>query len=147
MADAPRRVFITGALGFIGRLLAARYAAEGAEVRGVDVRADPELGVVAGDVTEPGDWQAHAEGCDLVLHLAAILGFGGRYEDFWRINVAGTRNALDAAVRGGATRFVHTSSIVVFGDEFTGEVDERTPVHGTGRPYTDTKIAGEQRVS
>ena len=49
-------------------------------------------------------------------------------------------------MRGGATRFVHTSSIVVFGDEFTGEVDERTPVHGTGRPYTDTKIAGEQLV-
>ena len=146
MADAPRRVFITGALGFIGRVLAARYATEGAEVRGVDVRADPELGVVAGDVTEPGDWQAHAEGCDLVLHLAAIIGFGGRYEDFWRINVAGTRHALDAAVRGGATRFVHTSSIVVFGDEFTGEVDERTPVRGTGRPYTDTKIAGEQLV-
>src|SRR5207237_2850547 len=61
VADAPRRVFITGALGFIGRVLAARYATGGAEVRGVDVRADPELGVVAGDVTEPGDWQAHAE--------------------------------------------------------------------------------------
>jgi nucleoside-diphosphate-sugar epimerase len=146
VADPPRRVFITGALGFIGRVLADRYAAEGAEVRGVDVRADPERGVVAGDVTEPGDWQAHAEGCDLVLHLAAILGFGGRYDDFWRINVAGTRHALDAAVRGGATGFVHTSSIVVLGDEFTGEADERTPVRGTGRPYTDTKIAGEQLV-
>jgi nucleoside-diphosphate-sugar epimerase len=146
VADAPRRVFLTGALGFIGRALADRYTSEGVEVRGVDVDADPERGVVAGDVREPGDWQRHAEGCDVVIHLAAILGFGGRHEDFWRINVVGTRNALDAAVAAGASRFVHTSSIVVFGDSFTGTVDERTPVHLTGRPYTDTKIAGEQVV-
>jgi nucleoside-diphosphate-sugar epimerase len=146
VADARRSAFVTGALGFIGRALADRLLADGAEVRGVDVRADPARGVVAGDITAPGDWQRHAEGCEVFFHVAAILGFGGRYEDFWRINAVGTRNALDAAVAGGATRFVHTSSIVVFGDEFTGEVDERTPVRGTGRPYTDTKIAGEQIV-
>ena len=146
MAEAPRRVFITGALGFIGRVLADRYAESGADVRGVDVNADQERGVVAGDVTEPGEWQKQAEGCDLVLHLAAIIGFGGKYEDFWRVNVIGTRHALDAAVRGGARRFVQTSSIVVFGNDFTGEVDESTPVRGTGVPYTDTKIAGEQLV-
>jgi nucleoside-diphosphate-sugar epimerase len=146
VADAPRRVFVTGALGFIGRALADRLAAEGAEVTGVDVTADPARGVVAGDVAEPGDWQRHAEGCDVVFHLAAILGFGGRYEDFWRVNVVGTRNALDAAARGGAARFVHTSSIVVFGNDFTGRVDEGDPVRGTGRPYTDTKIAAEQVV-
>jgi nucleoside-diphosphate-sugar epimerase len=115
-------------------------------VRGVDVTADPERGVVAGDVREPGDWERHAEGCDLVLHLAAILGFGGRHEDFWRVNVVGTRNALDAAIRGGARRFVQTSSIVVFGNDFTGRVDESYPVRPTGSPYTDTKIAGEQLV-
>jgi nucleoside-diphosphate-sugar epimerase len=146
VAEAPRRVFLTGALGFIGRAIADRLTAEGVEVRGVDVAADPERGVVAGDVRESGDWQRHAAGCDVVIHLAAILGFGGRHEDFWRINVLGTRNALDAAVAAGASRFVHTSSIVVFGDSFAGTVDERTPVQLTGRPYTDTKIASEQVV-
>jgi len=145
VAEAEQ-VFLTGALGFIGRALADRLAAEGAEVRGVDVTADPSRGVVAGDVSEPGDWQRHAEGCDVVFHLAAILGFGGSHEEYWRVNVAGTRRALDAAVRGGAGRFVHTSSIVVFGNSFTGEVDEGDPVHPTGRPYTDTKIASEQVV-
>lgn len=146
MAEAARRAFVTGALGFIGRTLADRLSAEGIEVRGVDVAADPDRGVVAGDVTEPGDWQRHAEGCELVFHLAAIIGFGGTYEQFWRVNVVGTRNALEAAARAGASRFVHTSSIVVFGNDFTGTVDERDPVHGTGRPYTDTKIAAEQLV-
>src|SRR5436305_373612 len=71
------KVFISGALGFIGGVLADRYRSEGAEVRGVDVRADPALGVVAGDVASEGDWQRHAEGCDLVIHTAAYVGFGG----------------------------------------------------------------------
>jgi nucleoside-diphosphate-sugar epimerase len=146
VADAPQRAFVTGALGFIGRALSDRLAADGVEVTGVDVTADPARGVVAGDVTERGDWQRHAEGCDVVFHLAAIIGFGGRYADFWKVNVVGTRNALDAAVRAGASRFVHTSSIVVFGNDFTGRVDESDPVRGTGRPYTDTKIAAEQVV-
>ena len=39
----------------------------------MDVSADPERGVVAGDVAEPGDWQRHAAGCDLVIHTAAVV--------------------------------------------------------------------------
>ena len=53
---------------------------------------------------------------------------------------------LDAAVAGGAQRFVHLSSIVVFGFDFEGEVDERTPVRPNGVHYVDTKIASEQVV-
>jgi nucleoside-diphosphate-sugar epimerase len=146
MPDAPRRVFLTGALGFIGRALADRWRGEGAEVRGVDLTADPERGVAAGDVSEPGDWQDRAGGCDLVVHLAARIGFGGTHDEFWPINVAATRHALDAAVRGGAERFVHTSSITVFGNEFPDGVDESYPVRPTGAPYVDTKIASEQVV-
>jgi nucleoside-diphosphate-sugar epimerase len=146
MPDAPRRVFLTGALGFIGRALADRYRAAGAEIRGVDLAADPDRGVVAGDITGPGDWQAHAEGCDLVIHLAARVGASGTHDQHWPINVAGTRHALDAAIRGGATRFVHTSSIVTFGNDFPDGVDESYPVRPTGMPYTDTKIASEQVV-
>jgi nucleoside-diphosphate-sugar epimerase len=146
MADAPRRVFLTGASGFIGRALGDRYRAEGWEIRGVDLAADPERGVVEGDVTRPGGWQDHASGCDLVVHLAARIGFGGTHDEYWPINVAATRHALDAAVRGGARRFVHTSSITVFGNEFPDGVEESHPVRPTGAPYVDTKIASEQVV-
>ena len=139
-------LFLTGALGFIGRAIADRYAAEGWEVRGVDLTADPERGVVAGDVTRPGAWQSHADGCEVVIHLAARVGLGGTHDEFWPINVAATRHALDAAVRGGARRFVHTSSVVTFGNDFPDGVDEAHPVRPTGAPYTDTKIASEQVV-
>ena len=144
MADG--HVFLTGALGFIGRAIADRYSAEGWEVRGVDLTADPARGVVAGDVTRPGPWQEQADGCEVVIHLAARVGLGGTHDEYWPINVAATRHALDAAVRGGARRFVHTSSIVTFGNDFPDGVDETYPVRPTGTPYTDTKIASEQVV-
>ncbi|HEX8053195.1 MAG TPA: NAD(P)-dependent oxidoreductase [Thermoleophilaceae bacterium] len=144
MADG--HVFLTGALGFIGCAIADRYAAEGWAVRGVDLTADPERGVVAGDVTRPGDWQDHAAGCEVVIHLAARIGLGGTHDEFWPVNVLATRLALDAAVRGGARRFVHTSSVVTFGLDFPDGVAESYPVRPTGAPYTDTKIASEQVV-
>ena len=139
-------VFLTGASGFIGRAIADRYAAEGWEVRGVDLAPDPERGVVAGDVTAPGPWQEHAKGCEVFIHLAARIGSGGTHDEYWPIQVASTRHALDAAVHGGARRFVHTSSIVAFGNDFPDGIDETYPVRPTGMPYTDTKIASEQVV-
>ena len=65
-------VFVTGALGFIGSAVADSYRDAGADVRGVDMRADQAHGIVAGDISSPGDWQAHMAGCDLVVHTAAL---------------------------------------------------------------------------
>jgi nucleoside-diphosphate-sugar epimerase len=140
----PSKVFISGALGFIGTVLADRYRAEGAEVRGVDVRADPALGVVAGDISEPGPWQDHADGCDLVVNTAAYVGFGGQLDDVWRVNVLGTRRMIDAAAKAGAERFVQFSSVTTFGFSYPDGVDETWPVRLTGNPYPDSKIASEQ---
>jgi nucleoside-diphosphate-sugar epimerase len=58
--------------------------------------------------------------------------------------VLGTANAIDAAERAGAQRFVHFSSVTVFGLEFPDGVDERYPVRNTFIPYPDSKIASEQ---
>jgi nucleoside-diphosphate-sugar epimerase len=139
-------VFITGALGFIGRRLAERYRAAGAEVVGVDQRANAELGVVAGDLTLPGSWQEAASDAELVIHTAALVGMRGHSDAFWRVNALGTRNSIEAAARGGRGRFVHFSSIVAFGFDFQGSIDERHPVRPNGVPYVDTKVASEQVV-
>jgi nucleoside-diphosphate-sugar epimerase len=112
----------------------------------VDLRADPERGVVAGDVAVPGDWQRQAEGSDLVVHTAAVVSLRPGGAAFWHSNVAGTRHALDAAVRAGASRFLHFSSVTVFGFDFPDGVDERHPVRPNGVPYVDTKVASEQVV-
>jgi nucleoside-diphosphate-sugar epimerase len=142
----PQRVLVTGAAGFIGRALVERFRSEGSEVRGVDVVEIEDEAHMAADLTEPGGWQAHAEGCDLVVHTAAVVGMYSSREGYWETNVAAARHVLDAAIAGGATRFVHLSSIVVHGFDFEGEVDERTPVRPNGVHYVDTKIASEQVV-
>jgi nucleoside-diphosphate-sugar epimerase len=141
-----RAVFVTGALGFIGGALAARLRAAGMQVRGVDVRADPAMGVVAGDISRAGEWQQHARGCETVIHTAAIVSLRSGLDDFHQVNVEGTRHALEAALAGGANRFVQLSSVTVFGNDFPDGVTEDHPVRLLGVPYVDTKIAGEQVV-
>jgi nucleoside-diphosphate-sugar epimerase len=139
--------FITGASGFIGRAMAARLRSQDVSVRGVDLQADAAGGIVAGDLGTAGAWQEAAAGCDTVIHTAAIVSNAASAADAWRINVLGTRNALDAAVRAGSKRFVHFSSVRAFGDAgFPDRVDERHPVRPDGHTYVDTKIASEQVV-
>jgi nucleoside-diphosphate-sugar epimerase len=140
------RVCITGASGFIGRRLAEQWRAQGADVVGVDRLADPQNGVVAGDVSEPGPWQKAAEGCDVVVHTAALVGMPSDESGFWEVNVRGTRHTLEAAREAGVRRFVHFSSVVTFGLDFPDGVDERWPVKPTGVAYVDTKVAAEQVV-
>ncbi len=140
------KVFVTGALGFIGRALLERYRAAGAEVGGIDRQADPALGVVAGDVGEPGEFRDRLRGCDLVFHTAAVVSNVAPEEQFWRVNVLGTRRLLEACAAAGVGRFVHLSSVAAFGFDFPDGVDERFPVRPNGNPYVDTKIASEQVV-
>jgi len=141
-----RNVFVTGALGFVGRAILSRYRELGAEICGLDLRADSSLGVVTGDVSKPEEWQETVNGCDLVVHTAAIVTNNVAREEAWRVNVLGTRRVLDAAIRAGVKRFVHISSLAAMRFIFDNQADEAAAVMPTGNPYVDTKIASEQTV-
>lgn len=143
----PRvKVFVTGALGFIGRALSDRWRQAGAQVSGVDRVADPARGVVAGDVLDPSAWAAQAAGADIVVHTAALVSNEIPHRRLWEINVLGTRRVVEVAAAAGAGRFVHLSSIAAFGFELDGDVPETHPVQPNRNPYVDTKIASEQVV-
>lgn len=142
---SERSAFVTGALGFIGGAIAGRLRAEGWRVRGVDARASADHGVVAGDISKPGEWQEAAAGCELMVHTAAVVSNAIGFESQWQVNVLGTRRAIDAAVAAGAERFVLLSSVRAFGDGgFPDGVDEQWPVRPDGSPYVNTKVAAEQ---
>lgn len=143
---AHRRIFITGANGFIGRAVSERLRALGADVAGVDLTADPARGVVAGDITEPGAWSHALDGVDTVIHTAALLGAAYSLELSWHVNVFGTSQVLRAAVDAGVQRFVHFSSVAAYGFDFADGVNETNPVHVNGDVYTDTKINSEAVV-
>jgi len=141
-----RKVFVTGGNGFIGRALMRLYRERGAEVCGMDLLADQGWNVVAGDLIEPASWQSAANGCDLMIHTAALVSNTSSMLDSWRANVLGTRHALDVAVAAGVRRFVHMSSVAVFGFEHESDVDEKVPLRPIGHPYVDSKIASEHTV-
>jgi len=140
----PRKVFVTGANGFIGRALMRRFRDLGAAVCGVDIEADPEWDIVAGDIGESGAWQGHARGCDLVINTAAVVSNTAPRDLYWKISVNGVRKVIDAAVAGGASRLVQISSCAAFGGGTPAGVDERWPIAAvTGRNYADAKAASE----
>ncbi len=138
------RVFVTGAGGFIGRAIAKRFRADGWEVGGVDLAADPQQGIVAGDVSEPGGWQSAIGDHDVVVHTAALVSNVAPRDRAWAVNVCGTRNVLDAAARGDVGRVVVFSSLAVYSHHRQEEVDEHRPVRPTGDVYGEMKIATEQ---
>lgn len=151
------RVFVTGANGFLGRALVARCTALGADVRGLDFNADPVRGVVAGDITDPGPWSPHLEGCDIVVHTAAVVTNNVDPAVAWNVNVIGTRRVLDASAASGVSRFVYISTMgaarwaqietEAVERFFPGnDLDEKWPLMPVGNPYTDTKIAAEHVV-
>ncbi len=106
------RTLVTGANGFIGRAMMERFRELGATVTGVDLVADPENGVVAGDTTAPETWSGALDGVDVVVHTAALLGASYSLARSWHVNVFGTHQVLRAAIDAGVKRFVHFSSIM-----------------------------------
>lgn len=138
------RVLVTGGAGFIGRAIIERLRADGDDAAGVDLVADPAAGVVAGDTTEPSAWRGALDGCDAVIHTAAVVSNAVDLDEQWRVNVLGTRRVIEAARDAGVRRVVHLSSIRAFSDiAFPDGVTEDHPVRPDGNPYVDTKIASE----
>lgn len=134
-------VAITGAAGWIGSRVADALEQRDALVRRVDLRPAPDI--IHGDVTDRAGWEQILDGADTVVHLAAVVGELGEPRDYWRVNVDGTRNVAEAAAEAGVSRFVHISSVVVYGQRFPGGLDEAAPVRASGAPYTDSKIVSE----
>jgi nucleoside-diphosphate-sugar epimerase len=91
---------------------------------------------------------AAAEGCDAVIHVAAKAGVWGPFPAYYRANVVGTRNVIDACRERGIRRLVHTStpSVIHAGGDVEG-VDERAPIATQFETaYPATKAEAERMV-
>ncbi len=143
-------IAVTGAGGFIGEALCQRLAREGAQVVGVDVRADRRGGVeatgarfVAADVLDTEAMANALAGCGGLIHTAAIVGDWGSMEQFIDVNVRGSCSVFDAAQNAGIERIAHLSSVASWGYEFSSDLEEAAAPRATGAPYADTKAASD----
>lgn len=146
-------VLVTGGTGFLGRRLVERLLAAGRPVTVLARRPDAALAArgarfVAASLDDAPAVAAACAGIGTVFHVAAKVGVWGRYDDFFRTNVLGTRALLEGARRHGVRTFVHTStpSVVYNGRSLAG-ADESLPLTtDCPSPYPLTKAIAEREV-
>ena len=127
-------ILVTGGSGFLGGAVVRRLVARGSAVRALQRQDSPalrELGVdvVRADLADRDAVIQAAKGCDAVIHIAAKTGVWGPYQDYYRANVLGTRNVLEACAANDIRRLVYTStpSVIHAGGDVEG-VDESAPL-------------------
>ncbi len=155
------KVLVTGADGFIGSHLTEALVRAGHDVRafvfynsfgswGWLDSSEPEirsrLDVFAGDIRDPHGVKTAMQGCDAVLHLAALIAIPYSYhspQSYVETNITGTLNVLQAARELGVRRVIHTSTSEVYGTARFVPITEDHPLQGQS-PYSATKIAADQ---
>ncbi len=156
-----KRVLVTGADGFIGSHLTEELVRQGAQVRafvfynsfgswGWLDQSEPAireaLDVFAGDVRDPHGVRRAMQGCEVVFHLAALIGIPYSYhspDTYIDTNVKGTLNIVQAARELGVTRVVQTSTSEVYGTARVVPIGEDHPLQPQS-PYSASKIGADQ---
>jgi len=156
-----KKILVTGADGFIGSHLVEHLIRRGADVRAfvyynsfnswgwldqspADIRQS--LDVFAGDIRDPHGVRTAMQGCDVVLHLAALIAIPYSYhspDTYVDTNVKGTLNVVQAARDLGVERVVHTSTSEVYGTARFVPITEEHPLQGQS-PYSASKIGADQ---
>lgn len=157
----PRGILVTGADGFIGSHLTEALVRKGHEVKAFvyynsfnswgwldscseDVKGKFE--VFAGDIRDPHGVRSAMQGCDIVLHLAALIAIPYSYHSpatYVDTNITGTLNVLQAARELDVRKVVHTSTSEVYGTAKYVPIDEQHPLQGQS-PYSASKIGADQ---
>jgi dihydroflavonol-4-reductase len=147
--------FVTGGTGFLGLNLVEQLARRGWHTVALH-RAGSNtkhltrfpVRLAVGDIADRAAVEAAMpDAPDAVFHCAANTAtWSRRFEEQWRDNVGGTAAVLGAARQRGAKRFVHVSSVAVYGHGH-GTISEDSPqLPATGRGYAPSKAAAEQQV-
>lgn len=158
---AMGKILVTGADGFIGSHLTEELIRRGHDVRAFVLynsfnswgwldQSPPDikrsLDVFAGDVRDPYGVRAAIRGCDVVLHLAALVAIPYSYhspDTYIDTNIKGTLNVVQAARDLGTSKVVHTSTSEVYGTARFVPITEEHPLQGQS-PYAASKIGADQ---
>ena len=148
---APMKLLVTGGAGYIGSIVARQLLAAGHEVvvldnleRGHREAVPRQARLVVADLRErEAVERAVGEGFDGVLHFAALALVGesvSHPERYYRTNVLGTLNLLEAAIGAGVTRLVFSSTCAVYGQPDEVPIAEDAPPR-PANAYGASKLA------
>jgi farnesol dehydrogenase len=130
-----KKIFITGATGFIGGRLAGKLASQGHQIVALvrsPHKASPlaqysNITILQGSLSDTEALETGMQGAEEVYHLAAYASVWARDDSFERVNVEGTIHVLNAALKKGVSRIVVTSTAGVIGPMVDGKaVSEQT---------------------
>lgn len=129
-----KNILVTGATGFIGANLTAELVGRGYTVRifrrpGSDLRAIADIDVehAMGDLRDPESLRRALAGRDTVFHAGALVSYWRRQrQEMYETNIGGTANVIDACLKAGIERLVHTSSIAAVGYREDGQLSDET---------------------
>ena len=156
-----KKILVTGADGFIGSHLVESLVNQGYKVKAfvlynsfnkwgwldsLDKSVLSEIEVFAGDIRDPYGVKNAMEGCDAVLHLAALIAIPYSYhspDTYIDTNIKGTLNILQAARELKVKRVIHTSTSEVYGTARFVPITEEHPLQGQS-PYSASKIGADQ---
>ena len=144
------KVAVTGPTGEIGKPLMSELESrpEVGEVLGMARRPfDPseegweKVSYRRGDILDRGALAALFDGVDVAVHLAFAI-FGSR-EETRKVNLQGTRNVFEAAIRAGVKRLVYASSVAAYGfhPENPQPLTEDIPARGSESFYYSAQKA------
>lgn len=134
-------VFVTGGSGFVGGHIVRRLIEDGYRVRmlvrrGPASASHPSVEVIVGDLTEPATYDSALRGAAAVVHAALT--------DNLSQDVDATAALRDRSAQAGVRKFLHLSTISVYGNPPDGTVTEDTPPVPVDDPYARTKLAIEE---
>jgi len=150
------RALVTGATGFIGSHLVRKLVERGDEVRCLSRESsnitrlnNVRCEIVHGDLKDKDSLRRALEQIDVVYHAAAVMS-GGRWKEHEEATVRGTERLLEVSLNQCVKRFVHISSIAVYGTSHVREnavVNEDFPFEESPGHYRRAKIESEKLVS
>ncbi len=131
-----KKIVVVGGSGFIGSNLVAKLRELGAKVESWNSRNH--------DIRQVSNLDF--EGVDYVFHLAAKM--SGSVEEIYSVNVEGTKNVMDKAIKARVKKIIYVSTVMVFEETGIREVDEKYKKRNFHQNiYADSKIKALELVS